>query len=106
MADLQTDIDSARLLAYRAAWLLAQGQPCSREGVMVYGHANGSNEDECGSGLACTQPALCPESYCCPVSGPSTSAFCQPETRRAKIPRRGRTSPCSPPASSGGKMLS
>jgi alkylation response protein AidB-like acyl-CoA dehydrogenase len=35
MADLQTDIDSARLLAYRAAWLLAQGQPCSREGAMA-----------------------------------------------------------------------
>ena len=27
MADLQVEIDSARLLAYRAAWLLAQGQP-------------------------------------------------------------------------------
>jgi alkylation response protein AidB-like acyl-CoA dehydrogenase len=35
MADLQTDIDSARLLAYRAAWLLAQGHPCSREGAMA-----------------------------------------------------------------------
>jgi alkylation response protein AidB-like acyl-CoA dehydrogenase len=35
MADLQVDIDSARLLAYRAAWLLAQGKPCSREGSMA-----------------------------------------------------------------------
>jgi alkylation response protein AidB-like acyl-CoA dehydrogenase len=35
MADLQTEIDSARLLAYRAAWLLAQGKPCSREGSMA-----------------------------------------------------------------------
>jgi alkylation response protein AidB-like acyl-CoA dehydrogenase len=35
MADLQVEIDSARLLAYRAAWLLAQGKPCSREGAMA-----------------------------------------------------------------------
>ena len=35
MADLQTEIDSARLLAYRAAWLLTQGKPCTREGSMA-----------------------------------------------------------------------
>ena len=35
MADLQTEIDAARLLAHRAAWLLAQGRPCSREGAMA-----------------------------------------------------------------------
>jgi alkylation response protein AidB-like acyl-CoA dehydrogenase len=35
MADLQVEIDSARLLAYRAAWLLAQGRPCGREGSMA-----------------------------------------------------------------------
>ncbi len=35
MADLQVEIDSARLLAYRAAWLLAQGRPCTREGSMA-----------------------------------------------------------------------
>ena len=35
MADLQVEIDSARLLAYRAAWLLAHGQPCGREGSMA-----------------------------------------------------------------------
>jgi alkylation response protein AidB-like acyl-CoA dehydrogenase len=35
MADLQTEIDSARLLAHRAAWLLAQERPCSREGAMA-----------------------------------------------------------------------
>ncbi|WP_410612327.1 acyl-CoA dehydrogenase family protein [Amycolatopsis sp. lyj-109] len=35
IADLQTEIDSARLLAYRAAWLLAQGKPCTREGSMA-----------------------------------------------------------------------
>jgi alkylation response protein AidB-like acyl-CoA dehydrogenase len=35
MADLQTEIDAARLLAYRAAWSLAQGQPVSREGAMA-----------------------------------------------------------------------
>jgi alkylation response protein AidB-like acyl-CoA dehydrogenase len=35
MADLQTDIDAARLLAHRAAWLLAVGKPVSREGAMA-----------------------------------------------------------------------
>jgi len=35
LADLQVEIDSARLLAYRAAWLLANGLPCSREGAMA-----------------------------------------------------------------------
>ena len=35
MADLQVEIDSARLLAYRAAWLLGQRPPCGREGSMA-----------------------------------------------------------------------
>jgi alkylation response protein AidB-like acyl-CoA dehydrogenase len=35
MADLQVEIDSARLLTQRAAWLLASGQACSREGAMA-----------------------------------------------------------------------
>jgi alkylation response protein AidB-like acyl-CoA dehydrogenase len=35
MADLQTEIDAARLLAHRAAWALAHGQPASREGAMA-----------------------------------------------------------------------
>lgn len=35
MADMQVQIDAARLLAYRAAWKLAQGQPASREGAMA-----------------------------------------------------------------------
>jgi alkylation response protein AidB-like acyl-CoA dehydrogenase len=35
LADLQTEIDAARLLAYRAAWILSHGQPCSREGAMA-----------------------------------------------------------------------
>jgi alkylation response protein AidB-like acyl-CoA dehydrogenase len=35
MADLQVEIDSARLLSYRAAWLLSHGLPCSREGAMA-----------------------------------------------------------------------
>jgi alkylation response protein AidB-like acyl-CoA dehydrogenase len=35
MADLQVEVDAARLLAYRAAWLHAQGQPCGREGAMA-----------------------------------------------------------------------
>jgi alkylation response protein AidB-like acyl-CoA dehydrogenase len=35
LADLQTEVDAARLLAYRAAHLLAQGKPCGREGSMA-----------------------------------------------------------------------
>ena len=35
MADLQTEIDASRLLAHRAAWMLQQGLPCSREGSMA-----------------------------------------------------------------------
>ncbi len=35
LADMQTEIDAARLLAYRAAWRLSQGQPASREGAMA-----------------------------------------------------------------------
>ena len=35
LADLQTEIDAARLLAYRAAWLLAAGRPVGREGAMA-----------------------------------------------------------------------
>ncbi|MFI5953187.1 acyl-CoA dehydrogenase family protein [Cryptosporangium sp. NPDC051539] len=35
MADMQVEIDSARLLAYRAAWRLAAGLPASREGAMA-----------------------------------------------------------------------
>jgi alkylation response protein AidB-like acyl-CoA dehydrogenase len=35
MADLQTDVDASRLLAYRAAWLLDQGAACTREAAMA-----------------------------------------------------------------------
>jgi alkylation response protein AidB-like acyl-CoA dehydrogenase len=35
MADLQTEIDAARLLAHRAAWLLAAGRPVACEGAMA-----------------------------------------------------------------------
>ena len=35
MADLQTDIDASRLLAYRAAWLLQNGGDCTREAAMA-----------------------------------------------------------------------
>lgn len=35
LADLQVDVDSARLLAYRAAWMLGQGKSVSREGPMA-----------------------------------------------------------------------
>jgi len=35
MADLQTDVDASRLLAYRAAWLLENGGDCTREAAMA-----------------------------------------------------------------------
>jgi hypothetical protein len=37
-----------------------------------------AGEDECGAGLSCQQPRDCPESYCCPKDGTSTSPLCQP----------------------------
>lgn len=35
LADLQTEVDAARLLCYRAAWMFDQGLPCAREGSMA-----------------------------------------------------------------------
>jgi alkylation response protein AidB-like acyl-CoA dehydrogenase len=35
LADLQVEVDAARLLSYRAAWLLASDVPCSSEGAMA-----------------------------------------------------------------------
>ena len=35
------------------------------------------SHNECGSGLSCTQPALCPETYCCATDGTSTNPYCQ-----------------------------
>ena len=35
LADLQTEVDAARLLVQRAAWLAATGQPCGREASMA-----------------------------------------------------------------------
>jgi alkylation response protein AidB-like acyl-CoA dehydrogenase len=35
IADLQTEIDAARLLTLRAAWLRAHGVPCHREAAMA-----------------------------------------------------------------------
>ncbi|HEY8039377.1 MAG TPA: hypothetical protein VIF15_06265 [Polyangiaceae bacterium] len=36
------------------------------------------SHDECGAGLACTQPVDCPENYCCPTSGDSNNPYCKP----------------------------
>jgi hypothetical protein len=35
------------------------------------------SHNECSDGLSCTQPAYCPETYCCPVNGTSSNPFCQ-----------------------------
>ena len=35
LADIQTEVDAARLLTYRAAWLAASGRPSAREGAMA-----------------------------------------------------------------------
>ncbi|SNQ52234.1 Acyl-CoA dehydrogenase [Frankia canadensis] len=35
LADLQTEIDAARLLSFRAASMLSAGEPCTREGAMA-----------------------------------------------------------------------
>ena len=35
LADLQTEVDAARMLAFRAAWMFDEGQTCHREGSMA-----------------------------------------------------------------------
>ncbi|MFH1625525.1 MAG: acyl-CoA dehydrogenase family protein [Pseudomonadota bacterium] len=35
LADMQTEVDAARLLTYRAAWMLDQGMPCMKEVSMA-----------------------------------------------------------------------
>ncbi len=36
------------------------------------------SHDECGGSLVCTQPAACPEAYCCPPNASqSKSATCR-----------------------------
>jgi hypothetical protein len=35
-----------------------------------------AGENECGSGLSCSQPAMCPEAYCCPSDGKSQNPYC------------------------------
>jgi len=35
LADMQTEVDAARLLTYRAAWMIDQGIPCMKEVSMA-----------------------------------------------------------------------
>ncbi len=69
-----------------------EGDRCNPALTNVYG----SDEDECGSGLACGQPADCPESYCCPDGG-ATSPFCAPGCNggQASICNAGGDADCS-----------
>jgi hypothetical protein len=59
-----------------ALWLAAFGLGCS-EGAEGDRCNPDLSHNECNSGLTCTQPALCPESYCCPINGDSTDPYCQ-----------------------------
>jgi hypothetical protein len=54
-----------------------EGDRCNPNLLPNAGFTFGENEDECGSGLTCTQPMYCPENYCCPA-GPSMNPNCQP----------------------------
>ncbi len=40
LADMQTGVEAARLLAYRAAWMLQEGKPCLREVSVAKLHAS------------------------------------------------------------------
>jgi alkylation response protein AidB-like acyl-CoA dehydrogenase len=40
LADMQTDVDCARLLTYRAAWMYDQGMPCMKEVSMAKLHGS------------------------------------------------------------------
>ena len=51
LADMQTDVDATRLLAYRAAWLLAQGRPCLREVSIAKLHASETYVRVAGHGM-------------------------------------------------------
>jgi hypothetical protein len=61
-------------------------------------------EDECGMGLSCQQPQYCPEAYCCPKAGESTSPFCQPGCAggQASICDAGGDADCNGPNASDG----
>jgi uncharacterized membrane protein len=58
------------LLAANGCLEGAQGDRCNPDLA--------AGESDCAAGLTCQQPVDCPESYCCPTTGPSTSPYCQP----------------------------
>jgi len=51
LADMQTDVDATRLLAYRAAWLLAESRPCLREVSIAKLHASETYARVAGHGM-------------------------------------------------------
>ncbi len=51
LADMQTDVDATRLLAWRAAWLLAGGRPCLREVSIAKLHASETYVRVAGHGM-------------------------------------------------------
>jgi hypothetical protein len=70
------------LLAGLAAALMSTAAGCTLNEWGGGGEGDRCNpllsHDECGSGLQCTQPAFCPENYCCPANGTSSNPVCQP----------------------------
>jgi hypothetical protein len=70
----------AKCLSGLAASLVLAALACNQgsEGDRCNPISAANGHDECGSGLQCTTPTDCPESYCCPTNGQSSNPFCQP----------------------------
>lgn len=70
----------AKCLCGLAASLVLAVLACNQgaEGDRCNPVSAADGHDECGSGLKCTTPPQCPESYCCPSNGTSSNPFCQP----------------------------
>jgi hypothetical protein len=64
-------------VAVLAAGLMLGGTGCAQGAEGDRCNPNLSHND-CNAGLTCTQPAGCPENYCCPTNGMSSNPYCQP----------------------------
>ena len=91
------------VIAAAALMLAAYGCNQGREGDRCNPDL-AAGESDCNGGLTCTTPMYCPESYCCPASGPITSDFCKPGCAggQASICDAGGDAGCASLGSAGG----
>ena len=68
----------ARLVVAATAAIALMATGCQQGGLGDRCNPDlAAGENECGSGLVCTQPMYCPENYCCPADGTSSNPYCQ-----------------------------